>query len=126
MTDCAVQAAHLVVSTLSDRDEAPLTRIHVATAHIFWKIVIAVHPACLNRVCPTIGQPNTGTQPLELGLRDHGLRCRGISATQTGTRVREGRDDATLLREEQEAFALAIEPSDGEYARCTLGAECRS
>jgi hypothetical protein len=112
MTDCAVQAAHLVVPTLSDRDEAPLTRIHVATAHIFWKIVIAVHPACLNGVCPAIGESNACSQPLKLGLRDHGLRCRGISATQTGTRVREGRDDATLLREEQEAFALAIESPD--------------
>jgi hypothetical protein len=124
MADCAVQAAHLVVSTLSDRDEAPLTRIHVATAHILWEVVIAVHPACLNRVCPTIGQPNTGTQPLKLGLRNHGLRCRGIGATQAGPRVCKGRDDTTLLREEQEAFTLAIESPDREHARCTLGAEC--
>jgi len=109
MADCAVQAAHLVVSTLSDRDEAPLTRIHVATAYILWEVVIAVHPACLNRVCPTIGQPNTGTQPLELSLPDHGLRCCCVRSAQSGTRVCEGRDDATLLREEQEAFALAIE-----------------
>ena len=109
MADCAVQAAHLVVSTLSDRDEAPLTRIHVATAHIFWKIVIAVHPACLNRVCPTIGQPNTGTQPLELSLPDHGLRCCCISATQTGTRVCEGRNNAPLFGKQQQPFTLAIE-----------------
>jgi hypothetical protein len=112
MTDCAVQAAHLVVPTLSDRDEAPLTRIHVATAHIFWKVVITVNTSCLNGVRPTIGESNACSQPLKLGLRDHGFRCRGIGATQTGTRVRKGRDDATLLCEEQETFALSIEPSD--------------
>jgi hypothetical protein len=112
MAYCAVEAAHLVVSTLSDRDEAPLTRIHVATAHIFWKIVIAVHAACLNRVCPTISQPNTGTQPLELSLRDHGLRCRGIGATQTGTRVCEGRNNAPLFGKQQQPFTLTIESPD--------------
>jgi hypothetical protein len=112
MTDCAVQAAHLVVPTLSDRDEAPLTRIHVATAHIFWKIVIAVHPACLNRVCPAIGESNACSQPLELSLPDHGFRCCCISATQTGTRVREGRNNAPLFGKQQQPFTLAIESPD--------------
>jgi hypothetical protein len=109
MADCAVQTAHLMVSTLSDRDEAPLTRIHIATAHILWEVVIAVHAACLNCVCPAIGQPNTGTQPLKLSLPDHGLRCRGIGATQTGTRMREGRNNAPLFGKQQQPFTLAIE-----------------
>jgi hypothetical protein len=112
VADCAVEPTHLVVSPLPDRDEAPLAGIHVATAHIFWKIVVAVNTACLNGVRPAIGQPNTGAQPLKLGLCNHRLRRRGIGATQTGTRVCEGRDNATLLCEEQEAFALAIESSD--------------
>jgi len=114
-----------MVSPLPDRDEAPLARIHVATAHIFWKVVIAVDTACLNGVCPTIGESNACSQPLKLGIRDHGLRCRGIGATQTGARVCEGRDDAPLLCKEQETFTLAIKSPDREHARGTLGAKCR-
>jgi hypothetical protein len=55
----AVQAAHLVVPTLADGDEAPLTRIHVATTNIFWKVIVTAHPSGLNCVCPAIREPDS-------------------------------------------------------------------
>jgi hypothetical protein len=125
MADCAVQAAHLMVSTLTDGDETPLARIHVARANIFWEIIVAVNAPRLDGMCPAICESNTCTQPLELRLTDHGVRCRRVRSAQSGTRVRQGRNNAPLLGKEQEPFALAIESSDREHARGTFSAERR-
>jgi hypothetical protein len=59
VTDGTVQAAHLVVPTFTDGDEAPLTRVHVATTYIFWKVVVTAHPSGLNGMRPAIREPDS-------------------------------------------------------------------
>jgi hypothetical protein len=112
MADCAIQTAHLVVSSFANGDEAPLARIHVTTANILWKVIVAVHASRLNGVRPAIGQANAGAQPLELSLANHGLCCRCIGSAQSGTWVRKWRNNTSLFGQQQQPFALAIESPD--------------
>jgi hypothetical protein len=112
VADCAIQAAHLVVSAFANRDEAPLPWIHVATTNILWKVIVAVHASRLNGVRPAIGQANAGAQPLELSLANHGLCCRCIGSAQSGTWVRKWRNNTSLFGQQQQPFTLAIESPD--------------
>jgi hypothetical protein len=86
-----------MVSSLTDRDEAPLAWIHITTAYIFWEIVVTMNAACFDCVRPTIGEADACSQSLKLVLPDH-CRCGcGVGPTQAGARVRKWRDHAALL-----------------------------
>jgi hypothetical protein len=112
MADCAVKTTHFVVSTLSNRDEAPLPRVHIAASNILRKIVVTVHASRLNRMCPAVGEANACPQSLELCLPNHGFCCRCIGSAQSGTWVRKWRNNTSLFGQKQQPFALAIESPD--------------
>ena len=112
MADCAVEAAHLVVSTLANRDETPLTRVHIASSNIVGKIVVTVNAASFDRPRPPVGKANASTQTLELCLPHRGTCGGSVRASQSCTRVRQRRHNTSLLCEKQETFTLTVQSSN--------------
>jgi hypothetical protein len=60
---------------------------------------------------------------LELALPDHRLGGGCVGTTETGAWVRERRDYAPLLSQEQKPFALAIKSANRKHAACALCTE---
>ena len=81
-TNCAVEAANLMVATFAECDVAPLCGIGPIIKHIRWELVFWSNVARIKRTRPAICQANAGAESCLLCVAERLVAHHRVAALQ--------------------------------------------